>query len=148
MEDVQQAHGKAARTAQAGAARGNVGDGRDLDAALDLQKLHRLAHKRMLDPLDGVRFFRARVTHPDFLIELLVDRHIDELIDAGRDYRAAEAPIKHRQVAAASRKTDPQGCPADNHAGVCAKSRRTASSTCSASESGRRGYLPSARAAA
>ena len=43
MENVQQAHGKAARAAQTSAARGNVGDGRDLDAPLDFQKPHRFA---------------------------------------------------------------------------------------------------------
>src|SRR6266581_4253210 len=122
VEHVQQTDCERTRTAQAGAARWDVGNGSYLDPAFDGQELHRLPDQRMFYAVHGACLLRARIAHPDLLVELFVDGDIDELVDAGRNHRAAKAPIKHRQIAAAAYKTNPQGCSANDHAVVCAKS--------------------------
>jgi hypothetical protein len=69
----------------------------------------------VLDAFDTARLFSLRVGDADLLVELLVDRDIDELVDGGGNDCAAEASIEHGQVGPAAAEAHAKRGAADDH---------------------------------
>ena len=116
MQRLQHPDGERRGTPQPAAPRRDVRDGRDLHAAVDAKHLHPLAHERMLDALHRLCLLRLRVRDADLLVELPVDRDVNELVDRRRDDRAAELPVEHRQVRAAADEAHAKRSAGDDHA--------------------------------
>src|SRR5437867_13410648 len=115
MQGMEQPDGERAAAPQPAAARRNVGYAGDLDAAAGAQQLHRFAHQWVPDAIHAARFFGLGVGDADALVELLVDRDVNELVDGRGDNRAAELAIERRQVRAAANEAHAQWGPGNNH---------------------------------
>src|SRR5438477_12440422 len=69
----------------------------------------------MLDPRHRIGLFSLRIADANAMIEFLVDRNIDKLVDRSRNHRPAEPPVIGGQIAPAADKAHPQRSSADDH---------------------------------
>src|SRR5947207_8717328 len=69
----------------------------------------------MFDSLDRARLLRFRVAHPNLLVELLVNRDVNELVNGGRNHRSPVFAVKDRQIAAPADEAHPQRSATDDH---------------------------------
>ena len=110
VEGIKQAHHVAARGAQAGALGGDVRDGGDLDAAIQLHHGQRRADQLVLQVAHAVYDLGDRVAGADLMVKLLVDGDVNVLVDGRREDGAGLMAVEGVQIAAAPGKAEAQRC--------------------------------------
>ena len=124
MQRVEQADAERAGGAKPGAVRGDVGNGRDLDAAADAELAQHRADDRMLDFIGARYVLGPRIADPQPVVEFGVHGDVDIAVDRRADDGAAVATIEHRHIGPAAYEAHAQRSAADDHASPRATVRR------------------------
>ena len=104
--------------------RGDVGNGRDLDAAADAELAQHGADDRMLDLIGARYVLGARIADPQPVVEFGVHGDVDIAVDRRADDGAAVATVEHRHIGPAAHEAHAQRSAADDHASPRAAIRR------------------------